>query len=299
MQNNRTLNRLKILLFSLFLLPIMFSCNRLDNIPYSPSKTPAECLKEQPYVNLRIAESNFILIQPTSTIFVYSLGILTLLIGIYFIKNNKKQKSKKWWGIALIFWGLGALLAGTSYQAFGYEIKCNGREYCVWTSWWEIFYLIFTAASVDAMMMAQTHSSLNGKWQKTFRIYAVTKCLLLTTIILIGALLPSKFLVSFELLILVSLPSMIIFMFINAYHYKKYKDSLNIRLFLAWIFLGVVIVVYFLYLISGYGEQLYEKGIWFTANDVLHLGLVLWMLYILFALSGIMKDVQPSDKIQD
>ena len=140
MKNNTSLNRFKILLFSLMLLPIMFSCNRLDNIPYSPLKTPAECLKEQPYVNLKIAETNFIFIQPTSTIFVYSLGILTFIIGIYFLKNSKKHKSKKWWGIALIFWGLGALLAGTSYQAFGYEIKCNGREYCVWTSWWEYFF---------------------------------------------------------------------------------------------------------------------------------------------------------------
>ena len=291
MKFNQVQIRIKSLLIALLFLPIIYSCNRLDRIPCSPAISPEAFLKEQPYVNIKIADTSFILIQPTSTIFVYSLGIITVLIGICFLKRNRKQRSKVWWGIALVFWGFGALLAGTSYQAFGCEIKCAGREFCSWTSWWEVFYLVFTAASIDAMIVAQTYSSVDGKWKKPLCVYAVIKCIIFTGLILAGAIIPVKFLVSFELLILVSLPAMFAFIFINASRYKRHKETLDLVLLLAWVILGLVIVVYFLYLISGYGEQLYKRGIWFTANDVLHLGLIVWMFYILFAISGKMKDI--------
>ena len=291
MAMKRNLFSFKKLFFLLIFSPLLFSCNRLERIPYSPQQTPDDFLKEQPYTKLSVAGKTFILIQPTSTVFVYGLGLFTALIGFHFLRKRKNQKSGLWWGIALIFWGLGALLAGTSYQAFGFEIKCAGKEFCSWTSWWEVFYLVFTAASVDAMMMAQSYSSAGGKLSKALRVYAVVKCILFTGLIFTGAFVPVQFLVSFELLIIASLPAMIIFMVINAAHYRKHKDVLNLRLFLAWIILGLVIALYFGYFMSGIEKQLYQSGTWFTANDVLHLGLVAWMIYLRFAVAGKMQDL--------
>ena len=41
--------------------------------------------------------------------------------------TNKEQQSHYYWNIGLILWGISAILAGTSYQAFGYEL--NIRHY--------------------------------------------------------------------------------------------------------------------------------------------------------------------------
>ena len=54
----------------------------------------------------------------------------------------------------MLLGGLAALAAGTSYQAFGYQIKCVGQETCAWTSWWEVIYLMFQQVSMDAMLVA-------------------------------------------------------------------------------------------------------------------------------------------------
>jgi len=51
-------------------------------------------------------------------------------VGLRFLLDQRGQQSRMWWGIGLLLTGLGALAAGTSYQAFGYELKCNGRETC-------------------------------------------------------------------------------------------------------------------------------------------------------------------------
>ncbi|MFN6991885.1 MAG: hypothetical protein ACK4MM_04095 [Fervidobacterium sp.] len=57
-------------------------------------------------------------------------------------------------------------------------------------------------------------------------------------------------------------------------------------LFLAWIFLFVITLVYFTYYVSGISEKLWKIGIWFNANDVLHIGLIIWCIYFL-------KSVKP------
>jgi hypothetical protein len=238
-----------------------------------------------------LASQNIIFVQPSTSIIVYSLGILAIIVGLYFLKIRASQRSRLWWGIALLLWGIGALLAGTSYEAFSYSIKCAGREYCLWTSWWEILYLIASVWSIDAMTLAVAYSSTTGKLRKVLSIYAIINAVVYFIIVMIGVFVPVKFLISFELLLVVAAPSIIAFFVINGWRYFKFKLRLDLLLLGTWIWLGITIAAYFLFLISGIPESLWAKGFWFSANDVLHIGLIIWMLYIAFALPPKVNDM--------
>ena len=256
------------------------ACGRLDSIPFSPLQTPQTWLQIQPFVNIRLGAQEIILIQPSTSAFVALLGILTVGVGLHFLKIRTNQQSRLWWGIALLLWGSGALLAGTSYEAFSFAIKCAGREACIWTSWWEIGYLIASVWSIDAMVMAGAWSCAKDKWRKAMIGYALANATAYPVVVLVGTFLPVRFLISFELLLIVSAPGILALFILNLWRFSKSKNKMDLALIGAWIWLGVTIGAYFLYLISGLTQRLWAQRIWFSENDVLHIGLIPWMVYL-------------------
>jgi hypothetical protein len=282
---------MKRIVFLLALLFLLTSCGRLDTIPYSPPQTPETWLQIQPYTEIQFGGQTVIFVQPSTTFFVYFLGVLTIVIGIYFLRIRNRQQCRLWWGIALLLWGLGALLAGTSYEAFSYAIKCAGRASCLWTSWWEILYLITTIWSVDAMLLAVAYSSITGKLRQALSVYAIANAALYFIIVMVGVFIPVKFLISFEFLLVFGFPGIFAFFVINGGRYRQFKQPLDLALLVAWIWLGITIIAYFVYYISGNATALWAKGIWFTENDVLHIGLIVWMLFIAFMVAPKTKDL--------
>lgn len=255
-------------------------CQQLSSIPYLPVQTPESWLEMQPYLEFQIAARTIHLMQPSTTAIVYLLGLITIAAGLYFFKIRNNQRSRLWWGIALLLWGLGALLAGTSYEAFSYAIKCAGRSACIWTSWWEIVYLLFSVASLNAMLVAEAFTCATGKLRRGLIGYAMVSMAAYSLVLLIGSLVPIKFLISFELLILVGTPNLVIFLVLNGRRYARNRQRMDLVLLGTWIWLILTIGAYFLYYILGFAQQLWSEGIWFTENDVLHIGLILWMIYI-------------------
>jgi len=268
----------------LVILILLYFINRFEEILYLPLLSAGEWCESQPCMQIEIFSTTFILVQPTSTFIVYFLGILTVIIGISLLRVSKKQKFVLLWGLALIFWGLGALFAGTSYQAFSYEIKCAGRSLCIWTSWWEVTYLILSVGSVDTMMLAQASLNSKGKYYTAMCAYAVCNFLVYVLIVVIGTVIPIKMLISFELMVIFLVPSILIFILFNLRRYLKLKQSIDIHSLLIWLLLIIIMGTYFLYLMAGITEMLWEQGIWFSENDVLHIGLIAWMIYIGFAI---------------
>jgi len=268
-------------------------CNRLSLLPIIPKQTPQSWLNSQPFIGVKIGTTDFILVQPSSTVLVYLLGIITLGAGLYFLRIRGIHQSRQWWGIALLLWGAGALFAGTSYQAFSYEIKCAGQEFCSWTSWWEIAYLIFSVASVDAMMVAEAYSCCAGKWRRLLVSYAGVNIFLYVVAVFVGAFSLTRFLISFELLLIVAAPNVLIFFVLNGWRYFKFRARMDLALVITWIWLGITLGGYFLYLSLDITPELWERGVWFSENDVLHIGLIIWMVYIAVKVANRIEDSPP------
>ena len=257
--------------------------NRLQSIQHpDPRLTPETWSEFQPCVTIKLASKDVILTQPSSTFFVYLLGLLTIGVGLNFWWLRGDQGSRLWWGLSLLLWGIGALLAGTSYQAFGYQIKCAGRETCAWTSWWEVIYLMLQQGSVDALLVAIACSCTEGMLQTVLLGYALLSAVVYVILAFIGGILPVKALITFELMIWVSTPLFLIMLILSAWRYYTLGTAMDLALVGAWVLLLLTLTAYWLYDRLEMTPKLWAKGkgIWFSQNDVLHIGLILWMIYI-------------------
>lgn len=264
---------------------------RLKSIPHDdPDLTPEKWCMEQPCTRIRIASREMLISQPLSSFWVYFLGVFTIGVSLYFFQIQNGENSRLWWGISLLLWGVGALLAGTSYQAFGYEIKCAGRPVCSWTSWWEVAYLILQQVSMNAMLVAIAYSCTQGAFQMVLVGYALVSSLVYIIIVCIGAIVPAKTFITFELMLWVSAPAFIFFCFCNAWRYWMFRDSMDLVLLGSWIMLLGTMTAYWIYRTKGITKKLWAKGIWFSENDVLHVCLILWMIYIVTVVADCIED---------
>ncbi len=280
--------------YLLMIIKAVLACfNRLKSIRHTDSElTPANWCEVQPCVMIRFASREILLTQPTSTFFVYALGLLTIGAGLYFLKIRGSELSRLWWGFSLLLWGIGTLLAGTSYQAFGYQIKCAGRHSCTWTSWWEVIYLQFQQVSMDAMLVAVAYSCTVGLLQSVLLVYALVNAVVYVIVTLIGGIAPVKTLITFNMMVRVSTPILLIFVILNGWRYHMFKDPMDLALLGTWILLLLISAAYCLYDELDITQKLWTKGdgIWFSQNDVLHIGLIFWIIYITAVVAERVKD---------
>lgn len=259
-----------------------------DEMKLTPLMTGEEFLDSQPYVVI----GNIVLTQPSSTVIVYALGIFIIMLGIRFLNKKEDHISRKWWGTSMIFWGAGAILAGTSYQAFGYQLKCVGVEYCNFTDWWEIMYLLLTAISIGMLVVAMSHCVAKGKTRKVMQLIAYISVPLYAVILTIGSIVPIKILVTYELFCVFFMPHFVVFFILSIKEYRTKKDVMNKRLIITWILFLLVNAAYYVYYWLGISEMLLNAtSIWFNQNDVLHVLLLGWMIYIWVALPKTISDI--------
>ena len=279
--------------FLVFAKAVLSGFNRLKTIPYTdPELTPSNWCEAQPCLKIQIASKAIILTQPTSTFFVYLLGLLTIGAGLYFLQIRDSEISRLWWGISLLLWGTGALLAGTSYQAFGYEIKCSGRKSCAWTSWWEVVYLMFQQVSMDALLIAVAYSCTEGSLRIILSVYALVSAMGYVIFTLAGGIVPVKSLITFNLMVRVSTPIFLIVFILNGWRYYMLRDPMDLALLGTWILMLLTSAAYCLYDKLDITRKLWARGqgTWFSQNDVLHIGLILWVIYIVTVVANRVRD---------
>ncbi|MFM8320152.1 MAG: hypothetical protein ACKOC5_04480, partial [Chloroflexota bacterium] len=261
----------------LLLLPLLTGCGSLPALEYLPPHTPARWLEIQPYLEFQLAGRTHYLVQPSTSAIVYLLGLVCIAAGWVFLRPlgaaARVDPAARWWGIALLLWGVGALLAGTSYEAFSYAIKCAGWQTCRWTSAWEVLYLLCSAASVDAMVTAVAWRAAAGRLQRAVFVYAAVNLAVYAALLGLGTWIPVRFLLSFELLLVAAAPGIAACLLLNARRWRRLRQPLDRSLLFAWAWLALTIAAYFLYLLSGLTARLWARGVWFSENDVLHLGL--------------------------
>lgn len=260
---------------------LLAACGRLDTLLYEPTITASEWCTTMPCVEL--FSTGLILNQPFSTALVYLLSLLWLYVGWLFWRERGHYQVRKWWAVSLLLGGLAAISAGTSYQAFVYELKCVDREVCVWTNGWEIAYMTLQVASLNAMLIAVAYSSATGKLRQFLIRYAAVNYFAHLTVTLLGLYLVNKFMLSFEFLVLITSPTFVLYFLINGRRYISDRNPLDQTLLICWTILIFTNLVYFAYLFSGLTHVLWNEGLWFSENDALHVGVMLWLLYVAFA----------------
>ena len=287
----------KVVLFGLMTagVALVVLLGRIEGLLEIPTIAPDSYLASMPHIAFTAFGQEVVLIQPSSTFFVYLLGLLTVALGFRFVASRRGQQSRELWGIGLVLWGLGALAAGTSYQAFGYMLKGAGRDAMAFTSDFELIYLLLTCYAIDFMVAAVAHAAAEGKSRRFLKGYALVHASLYTTVVLVGAILPMRFLISYEGFMAMNLVNFLLMFGFSVSHSRRFHDRLNRDFAWLWVgFLGVNLG-YFAWLFSGIPESLYARyGVWFNANDVLHLLLLVWMAAVFLRMGGELQDAETA-----
>ena len=228
--------------------------------------------------------------QISSSILVYALAFYGLFVGYKYYKTQAAQKSKLYWSVSLVLGGIGAFSAGTSFQAFAYVIKCAGKEFCDTISAFEIAYNILTIWSAGFLCLAIGVAFLRHSKMRTLAIMTLAYCSIFTVLSLIAFNEDLFLLVSFEFLLLYLAPLYLNIFTITVYQHIKNANESSRKHLIAWLALMLTLIAYYLYLNFHCTELLWSKGIWFSANDVLHLGMIGWLYYLSNGLIGVVED---------
>jgi len=273
---------------------VLVGCGRLDQLTYEPATTPQQWCEQRPCIEVGSTTIN----EPLGIALVFGLALFWLAAGWYFIASRRGQRSRTWFGIALVLGGIGAALAGTSYQLFSYVLKCEGRELCVLTNGWEVAYSVTQAWSVSAMVVAVAYACTLGRARTVLIWYAVLNALAYCVITVVGVVTPSATLLSFTVLTLFALPGVAIVIGVTARHLDRPKER---AIFTAAILLLLVQVAYYAYWAAGFTQALWDNGdgFYFSENDVLHIGFILWLAYLLWRVGPTLDDRENDGQQSD
>lgn len=255
----------------------------MDELTYQPPITPAEWCAQRPCVEM----GGVIIAEPWSSALVFLLALVWLGIGVFFLATRHGQRSRTWFGVSLVLGGLAAGSAGISYQAFSYELKCAGRDVCVLTNGYEIAYNLMQVASMSAMVVAVAYALGSARARRAITVYAVLNLIVYIVVTIAGVLVPSAFLLSFELLLIFAVPALVIAAVLAV---RRWSESLARRVLGVLVLLVLVQVAYVVYFGLGITEALWRSGVYFSANDVLHVGMLAWLAVAAWALGPVLRD---------
>jgi hypothetical protein len=269
---------------------LLAACGNLDQLEYSPQTTPEQWCEQRPCIEVGDTVVN----EPLGSFLVFALAALWIGVGVYFLVSRAGQRSRSWFGVSLILGGLGAAQAGVSYQLFSYVLKCEGLQYCRLTNGFEVGYSVTQAFSVSAMLIAVAIACTTGGVRRGFIIYAAVNAAVYVVVTIMGVLQPSAFLLSFEMLMLFAVPGLIMVAYISGRRFRADHDRMSRSILIAIGLFVLVQVAYFAYYAAGITGTLWNDGdgFYFSQNDVLHVGMILWLIYVWRTLGPTLRDAE-------
>ncbi len=264
----------------------------MNELLFEPPTTPEQWCEIQPCFEI----GGVTFTQPLGSILVYLLALLWVAGGLYYWRIREGHRSREWMALALVLGGVGAGLAGTSYQLLGYELKCAGRSLCLWTNWLEIAYLMLQAASTSAMLIAVAEARTRGTLKRGLVTYAAANAVLFLALATYGALTASRILISFELLMVFAAPSLLFILGIAAVRWLRDRESVDLAMVGAGLWLVVTIAAYSSYLAADLTKSLWNggRGFYFSENDVLHVGMILFIAYLVAVVANRLRDARST-----
>ena len=276
---------------------LLSACGRLDELTYQPETTPEQWCDQRPCVQV----GDTIVNEPLGTFLVFLLAGLWVASGVYFLRTRRGQRSREWLGVALILGGIGAALAGVSYQAFSYELKCAGLDLCRLTNGWEVGYSLTQSFSVSAVLIAVAYACTTERLRRGLIIVATATAAVYLVVTIIGVLMPSATLLSFAVLMLFALPVIVITLVVAGRRYRATRDPMDRSLVMAVVLFVLVQIAYFAYFAAGITAVLWDdgNGFYFSENDVLHIGMILWLWYVVAVVGRYLRDASTGAAAAD
>lgn len=143
---------------------------------------------------------------------------------------------------------------------------------------------------MNAMLVALAYSCTTGTFQTVLLGYAVMSSVVYVILVFIGGIVPIKSLITFGFMVWVSTPVFLFFCLLNAWRYYMFSYDMDLVLLGSWILLFCTMMAYWIYNKLGITKKLWAKGIWFSENDVLHVFLIFWIIYIATFVAEHIKD---------
>lgn len=267
-----------------------FAWSRLDQLELEPPTTPEQWCAARPCLRF----GDLVVNEPLGSLLVFGLALIWLAAGLHLLRSAGGQRSRRWLGVALVLGGAGAFQAGISYQAFSYLLKCADRTHCLLTHGLEVGYSVTQAASVSAMLVAVAHACARGTGRRALAGYAWVNAGGYLVVALAGMRLPSRLLLSFEVLMLFALPGLLLVIGVAAERLRRSGDALARSLLHAALGMLAVQGAYFGYAAAGITQRLWQggRGFYFSENDVLHVGMIGWLAYLIARVGPQLRDAE-------
>ena len=125
------------------------------------------------------------------------------------------------------------------------------------------------------------------KAQRIIFVYAIANFAVYIMVTIAGVLLPSAVLLSFTLLLLFAVPALVLVAILGL---RRRSEPLARRILWVLVLLVAVQIAYLAYYAAGVTGTLWASGIYFSANDVLHVGMVLWLIVTAALLGPTLRD---------